>query len=137
MHESILAGGCFCGAVRYRVEGEPIVSGICHCRSCRRTASAPMLPFVTFSAAQFRFTDGTAAEFHSSPGVTRSFCNKCGSPLTYRNEMEPGQIDVMTCSLDEPEAFPPTHHIWTSHKLAWERIADGQRAYDQSRTDEQ
>ena len=89
-----------------------------------------MLPFVTFSAEQFMFTQGTAANFHSSPGVTRSFCDRCGSPLTYRNDREPGKVDVMTCSLDDPEAFPPTYHIWVSHKLSWETLADGRLVFD-------
>jgi hypothetical protein len=108
MTQSNFDGGCLCGAVRYRVHGKPLVSAVCHCRTCRRIASAPMLPFLTFSAEQLMFTRGTAAGFHSSPGVTRSFCDRCGSPLTYRNDREPEQVDVMTCSLDDPEAFPPT-----------------------------
>ena len=49
-------GGCLCGAVRYRVEGEPLASGICHCRTCRKAASAPTLPFVVFPADRFAFT---------------------------------------------------------------------------------
>jgi hypothetical protein len=45
------------------------------------------------------------------------------------SDKEPGLIDLMTCSLDEPEAFPPTHHIWVSRKLAWETITDGLAAF--------
>jgi NAD(P)-dependent dehydrogenase (short-subunit alcohol dehydrogenase family) len=51
-------GGCLCGAVRYRVRGSAIASGICHCRSCRKTASAPTLPFATFPTAAFEITHG-------------------------------------------------------------------------------
>ena len=69
-------------------------------------------------------------DFHSSPGVTRSFCGRCGFPLTYRNDKEPECIDVMTCSLDNPEAFPPTHHIWVSHKLGWELLGDELPAHE-------
>jgi hypothetical protein len=29
-------GGCLCGAVRYRVAGEPTAAGVCHCNFCRR-----------------------------------------------------------------------------------------------------
>jgi len=129
MSRSNLEGGCLCGAVRYRVDSNPLSSGICHCRTCRKTASAPTLPFVTFPVERFAFTRGKPADFHSSPNVTRSFCQSCGSPLTYRNASEPERIDVMTCSLDDQEAFPPTHHIWVSQRLAWAYIADGLPAF--------
>jgi hypothetical protein len=34
-------GGCVCGAVRYRVEGEPVRNSVCSCTFCqRRTGSA-------------------------------------------------------------------------------------------------
>ena len=42
--------------VRYRVRGSTLASGICHCRSCRKTASAPTLPFATFPTAAFEIT---------------------------------------------------------------------------------
>jgi hypothetical protein len=130
MSQSSLEGGCLCGAVRYRVHGEPLVSAVCHCRTCRKTASAPTLPFLTFSTRQLVFMRGTVADFHSSSGVTRSFCGRCGSPLTYRNDNETELIDVMTCTLDDPEAFPPAYHVWVSHKLTWVRLADGLPTYD-------
>jgi hypothetical protein len=30
-----LAGGCMCGAVRYRISGVPMVAALCHCDRCR------------------------------------------------------------------------------------------------------
>ena len=126
-------GGCLCGAVRYRVAGEPISSGLCHCRTCRRVSSAPVLPFVVFPVAAFTILQGTPTTFRSSPRVTRSFCGRCGSPLTYRNDAEPDSVDVMTCSLDAPGAFPPGFHVWVSHKPEWEHISDGLPAYATTR----
>lgn len=117
----------------YRVEGEPPAGGVCHCRTRRETASAPSLPFVTFPADAFAVTRGEPVASRSSPPVTRTFCGRCGSPLTYRNAGEPDLIDVMTCSLDDPEAFPPGFHVWVDHKPAWERVADGLPAYETTR----
>ena len=126
-------GGCLCGAVRYRVAGEPYGSGICHCRTCRRAASAPNLPFLVFARDLFVITQGKPAEFCSSAPVTRSFCGQCGSPLTYRTDDHPDRIDVMTCSLDDPESVPPAFHVWVSHKLAWESVGDRLPAYATTR----
>jgi len=127
-------GGCLCGSVRYRIEGEPAASGICHCQTCRRAASAPTLPFAGFSISDFAITRGEPVEFRSSPHVIRTFCSRCGSPLTYFNERDPDSIDIMTCSLDDPNALPPTFSVWVSQKLAWDKPADKLPAYDEGRT---
>jgi hypothetical protein len=129
MSEFSVEGGCLCGSIRYRVRGAPLSSGVCHCRSCRRAAGAPMLPYVTFLIANFSVIKGQPAEFPSSPAVTRSFCARCGTSLTYRHADSAERIDVMSCSLDDPDRFPPTLHIWTSHKPGWVKIADGLPAY--------
>ena len=125
MSTSVFEGGCLCGAVRYKVAGAPSNSMVCHCRSCRKAAASPVVAWVTVAAVSFQFTLGRPAEFRSSPKVTRSFCATCGSPLTYRRDDLPSEIDITTCSLDEPERFSPTHHSWLSDDLAWVRFGDG------------
>jgi hypothetical protein len=120
-----IEGGCSCGAVRYRLDGEPLASATCQCRSCRRAAAAPIVPWLHVDAGRFTITAGTPVAFASSPDVTRTFCGRCGTPLTYAKQTYGGKIDVTTCSLDDPEAFPPRVHLWTSHKLDWVALADG------------
>jgi hypothetical protein len=122
-------GGCLCGAIRYEVEGEPLRSGTCHCRSCRKTASAPALPFAVFPVAAFRVTLGTPTRYRSSTPVTRSFCGQCGSPLTYQTTAAPDHLDVMTCSLDDPDSLAPALHVFTVEKLAWDVLCDGLPVY--------
>ena len=126
-------GGCFCGALRYRVEGAPSNSMVCHCRTCRRVAGAPAVGWVTFPLAQFRFVRGEPDEFSSSPPVMRTFCRQCGTPLTYRRDSEPDTLDVTTATLDDPNAFPPTHHSWLSHDIPWLKFGDGLPGYPESK----
>lgn len=126
-------GGCLCGAVRYSIAEAALHTGICHCSTCRKVASATSLPFTAFRSQTFAFDTGQPSELQSSPGVFRTFCSGCGSPLTYRRERDPEFIDIMTVSLDEPGAHPPTFHVWTSHMLDWDVLRDDLPAYAQSR----
>src|SRR5689334_9706494 len=72
-HQDI-QGGCMCGAVRYSATVNPANSMICHCQSCRRAAASPVVAWVTFAKAEFRFTRGTPLAYESSPKVKRRFC---------------------------------------------------------------
>jgi hypothetical protein len=129
----ILEGGCLCGAVRYRIRAKPTNTMICHCRTCRRATGSPVVAWLTFANADFEVTMGTLAEFRSTPPVRRGFCGTCGTPLTYSHRESPDSIDVTTCSLDEPQAFPPTHHSWLSDDVGWVRFDDGLPAFQESR----
>ncbi|TMH05076.1 MAG: GFA family protein, partial [Betaproteobacteria bacterium] len=60
--------------------------------------------------------------FRSSPPVLRTFCGKCGTPLTYQHDDSLSTIDVTTSTLDSPERFAPTREIWIEHKLSWEAL---------------
>lgn len=133
MTQSRIEGGCFCGAVRYRATQRPLGSMICHCRSCRGIAGSPVVAWLTFVHDRFAFTRGEPAVFQSSKGVRRRFCSDCGTPLTYESTKSPEEIDVTTCSLDEPEAFAPTHHSWLKHDLGWLKFGDGLPTYAGSR----
>lgn len=128
-----MVGGCLCGAVRYVIEGQVLNSGICHCRTRQRSTSAPRLPFIGVPAVAFRLTRGKPVDYGSSPGVTRSFCGRCGSPLTYRRVDAPDELDVMTVSLDDPGAVPPAFHVWISEAVDWDQLAGNLPAYPRSR----
>jgi hypothetical protein len=135
MTRAAIEGGCCCGALRYRLNQPPFASMVCHCRTCRRVAAAPVVGWVTVARDAFEVTQGEPAVFHSSPSVTRRFCRDCGTHLTYETADDTSYIDVSTCSLGDPDAFPPTHHSWLSHDLAWVKFGDGLPTYPRSRSD--
>lgn len=114
-------GGCLCGVMRYRITSAPRANALCHCRSCQRASGAPSVAWTVVISSDFTFTQGTPALFRSSPGVMRTFCDRCGTPLTYQRETETQTIDVTTASLDSPNDFAPACEIWLSDKISWER----------------
>ena len=112
-------GGCLCGVVRYRVRGAPKWTAYCHCRSCRRATGAPVTAYAGFAADKFELTAAAPTRFASSKGVVRSFCARCGTPLTYEGERWPDEVHVLVGSLDEAEKFAPKGHAFRQEKLPW------------------
>jgi hypothetical protein len=123
-------GGCRCGAVRYRAEGKVKWTSYCHCRSCRHATGAPVAAFAGFHEGQFSYTNGAPQVYESSPGVWRSFCGRCGSPLTYRAKTYPGEVHVYTGSLDAPKDFPPGVHVFCAERISWFETSDEAERFD-------
>jgi len=128
-----LAGGCACGAVRYEVKGTPCHRTLCHCADCRRAAGAPAVAWFSVPADALAYVRGAPALRRSSPRAERAFCGRCGTQLTYRSDDVPGEIDVTTCSLDDPEAAAPEDHTFAARRLHWLHIADGLPSYPGTR----
>lgn len=112
-------GGCYCGAVRYAVIGPPEQALVCHCPDCRRSAGAQSVAWLVIRSGQFEIRRGAPQTFASSAGVTRAFCGRCGTTLSWASADHPGRVDVTIGSLDEPNAFPPTRAVYRRHKVKW------------------
>ena len=125
----VLRGGCMCGAVRYEADGDPFHATLCHCIDCRRASGAPALAWFSVRRAVLRWTRGTPVLHASSPGVQRQFCGRCGTQLTWHSVDVPDEIDVTTCSLDDPDAIPPADHTYHAQHVRWLHLADGLPRY--------
>ena len=66
-----LEGGCYCGKLRYRVEGEPMLRAQCHCRQCQYFSGGGPNLFLVTPTAGFTFTQGEPARFTRSDLKTR------------------------------------------------------------------
>lgn len=125
-----LTGGCQCGALRYRVTGEPLRSALCHCTDCRKSAGAPMVGWAAFAEADFAIEQGEATTHNSSGASLRSFCPSCGTGVYFRNaELLPGIVDIQTATLDDPDAVPPTVQIQVAERIGWMETAHGLPAF--------
>lgn len=80
---SVWTGGCQCGAIRFRVDGEPGEASICHCRMCQKATGGLFGAYASVRAAELVWTRGERRLFQSSNKVQRGFCAACGTPLTY------------------------------------------------------
>ena len=119
---SQMTGGCLCGRVRYVVTGEPMRSGLCHCRDCQRYTGSAFEPWLLLATNQvtlhgdmktFDMTGGSGQVIH------RHFCANCGSGVVNKADRLPGTIIVLAGTLDDPTAFVPTVEIYCSAAQPW------------------
>jgi hypothetical protein len=115
----VVTGGCQCGFLRYEASGVPFGETLCHCSLCRRTTGAPAVAWFSVRPRDFRFTEGKPSRYASSETGTRSFCPQCGAQVTFQNTAHPGELDVTTASLDDPDATPPKDQTWVSSRVRW------------------
>lgn len=124
-------GGCQCGAVRFRVEGELATASICHCRMCQKAFGAFYAPLVGIRApATLIWTRGEPRRFQSSNHVARGFCSECGTPLTYE---APGDVGIAIGAFDKPEGIAPVIQYGVEAKLPY---TDTMAAIPERRTEE-
>jgi len=121
-----------CGHIRYAITREPLVTSLCHCRSCRLATGAPTVAWVILPLDGLVIEQGVPVAYRSSPTVERTFCGSCGTSLTYRRDDRPDSIDIHTATLDAPDAFPPEREIWLEEKIAW--MVDNPRIAQYPRT---
>ncbi len=120
----MLEGGCHCGSVRYRVEGEAITHALCHCTDCRRHSGAPMVGWTMYPATAVKVIKGNVKICKSSEHGRRHFCEHCGTGLFYFNEhILPGIIDIQSATYDNPNVVPARAHIQVAERIDWMKTA--------------
>jgi len=119
---------CFCGAVRYEVNADPVDAKICHCKTCQALHGAPMQWAAIFHKHQVRFTAGLdqLRFYNSEQGLNERIlpckvsCKLCGTPLADEGRRMwlafPSLFDFGPGS-KTPEPFQPTCHIFYAQRV--------------------
>ena len=109
-----IEGGCYCGALRYQVEGDPLFKGQCHCRECQYISGGSVNVTMGMPEAGFSYTKGSPAKFERSDlekPVTREFCALCGTHIASRPPGLPAVLLDGTKPIDvELVGITATHH---------------------------
>jgi hypothetical protein len=126
-------GGCLCGLVRFRIEGEPMMSGRCCCQACQKLSGAGNTENIAFAEDAFSIA-GEVARYDwtadSGGTVTTSFCPRCGSPLFGKSTTMPGMQMVRVGALDDPGAYQPQMMVYAKRRHAWVQHDDALPTFD-------
>ena len=116
-------GGCFCGAVKLTVTGEPAAMGYCHCESCRHWSAGPINGFTLWPPDSVKVTAGAdnIGTYAKTDASHRKWCKTCGGHI-FTDHPAMGLIDVYAAVIPSLP-FTPGGHV--SYEETVLRIHDG------------
>jgi len=88
-----------------------------------------MTTYVGFARSDVQWSGDSLRTFPSSAGVLRSFCARCGSPLSFSGDRWPDEIHLFAASFDDPAHLKPSVHVHAGEQLSWLRLDDGLPRY--------
>lgn len=129
-----IEGGCYCGAVRYKSEGDALMKLQCHCRECQYASGGNPNMVMGVPDAGFAYTKGAAKGFQRSDldnPVTREFCADCGTQLLSRAPGVPGVALLKVGTLDDPSVYgSPQMAIYTCDQQSFHHVPEGLASFD-------
>lgn len=135
MTETVREGGCGCGAVRYRVAGEPMFTNNCHCRQCQQQTGSTSVVNAFFEAERIALLQGELLEHETVAGsggphvIVR--CKACGAALwSHYPGMDRHGAGIRVGTLDEPGSITPDAVIFVSEKMPWVTLPEGIPAFE-------
>ncbi|NIB44136.1 GFA family protein [Pseudomaricurvus alkylphenolicus] len=125
-----LTGECFCGEVKYRIDGALKDARSCHCSRCRKAFSSQASAYALVNPEEFEWLSGfdLLTTYASQHGFGLQFCSKCGSTLC---GIYAGKIHGITlgCLNENPE-LEIGKHIFVGSKASWEVIPENINSYE-------
>lgn len=122
--QTVYAGGCLCGAIRFEALGPAGQPHSCSCKMCQRHTGALTAVWVEFAKASVRWSGpaGAPATYRSSKLSSRAFCPTCGGTLGAIDDKP--TIALLLGTFDKPNAseLKPTYHSFRGARPRWWHI---------------
>lgn len=115
-------GGCTCGAIRYRLSGEPVFLTICHCSECQRQSGSAFGMSLRMRRGDVAVTKGelkrwTRIADNGNP-VGLAFCSECGTRI-WHEPADAQFLHIKPGTLDDTSQLHPRYESWTKRKHPW------------------
>jgi len=121
-----LDGGCFCGAVRYRLTTPPMFVHCCHCTDCQNQTGSAFAINALIETDRIELLGGSPVRVRMSPAGEYPHdiyrCRKCRVAVWSDYGRRPGVRFVRVGTLDTPSKLAPDVHIFTRSKQPWVKL---------------
>jgi hypothetical protein len=127
------AGGCACGAVRYRLTASPLIVHCCHCLNCQRQTGSAFVINLLIETDRLDVVAGeprpveVAREAGRAQRIFR--CPSCQIAV-FSEYGRPYLRFVRAGTLDDPAGVVPDVHIYTRSKVGWVVLPDQTPAFE-------
>ena len=133
----VVTGGCYCGEIRYEINGSQEAAFQCHCRECQYITGGNTNIVIVFAESNFNYTKGVASTFARTDlenPVARHFCGTCGTGIGSRSPSRPNSMIVKVGTLDNPENYQAQAAIFTCDRQAYHYIPNNIPSFDKRPT---
>jgi hypothetical protein len=126
-----LNGGCWCGAVRYRVADEFRYASNCHCSRCRAATGSAFKAFAGIERDKLELIAGADTLLVvGEEKLNDTRCSSCGSFL-FSVVRDGAFVHVALGSLRDAPSIGPTEHIFVGSTAPWFEITDDLPQFDE------
>ena len=134
MTDTLHEGGCGCGALRYRVRGEPIFVNNCHCTQCQHQTGSTSVVNAFYESDRIEIVSGTLTEHEVKAGSGGPHmlcrCSQCGTAaFSYYPRLGRLGAGLRVGTLDDPSWVRPDAVIFVSEKMPWVALPEGIPAF--------
>jgi len=111
---------CACGKVAIEIDYPAFWAWHDHSRASRRAHAAAYATYVGCWRSRFRVTKGASSiTRYETTGAARSFCARCGTPLTYERAHSPKWVNIPRALFDGRTGREPRYHIAIEEAPEW------------------
>lgn len=115
-------GACVCGAVQIEIDVPARWAWHDHSAKSRHAQGCAYATYVGSYRSRFRILDGAALiTRYEDPacGTTRSFCARCGTPLTYERATSPTMVNIPRAVFSERTGRETRYHMNLDEAPDW------------------
>jgi hypothetical protein len=127
-------GGCLCGAIRYRLNAEPLTFYVCHCTDCQKQTSTSFNLSMPVARESFELVRGEPGAYSVPLSGGRSwngrYCTTCITRVWSEPPKVPQVINLRPGTLDDTRWLRPVGHIWTRRAQKWVDIPSDTLNYE-------
>lgn len=127
----MIEGECFCGTVRYRIDGELVAARSCHCSRCRKAFSSAASAYAELADPDsFEWLSGAdnLQDYRSQKDWGLAFCKTCGTTLCGTHKGKVHGVTLGTVNGDPGVEIEM--HIFVGSKAPWDHIGGPAPCFD-------